>query len=556
MYAPCEWSNRLAFPDAEFRRALADTYGSDPALIRERVRLLCEVVDRFGQRFGNRPMRLFRCPGRINLRGMHVDTHGGYLNLMTHQREVVAAVTPATEDRFTFANTDPLFPEVSFHVQPFVSLPGFGGDWMRFIMGTEVRALTDADRGHWGNYLKGSALSIQHRFPQCPLAGMAGVIGSDLPRGAALSSSAALCMAVCLAVLQCNGLSLTDEELITAARDAEWFTGSRCGLSDQAAMVLGHRDELVNVALYAPQLDTATARRLHFPEDLAILVANSYTERSLSGRALVDYTRNRFAYSLAMEILRQEMRVQRVPEDLIARMDRLAHVTPDVLAPAGGGALLLRLLRAIPEELSVDDLRGRYHLPNLDDAYHQYFGTVSENLRPTRIGLRGPLLFGIAESERARRFFEAIAAGDFARAGRLMSVGHDGDRRVGPDGRPYVYEVGDEALERLIQQRVPIEMCPGGYGAGSPVLDALVDAALRAGALGASLTGAGMAGSVLALCRADDADRVAEAIRDRIRAPDYPALSNRATPLSQDEIGRAVVLNRATAAAAELRRIP
>src|SRR5690606_31709863 len=105
----------------------------------------------------------------------------------------------------------------------------------------------------------------------------------DIPEGAALSSSAALCVAGVSAVLACNGLALDPAALILAARDAEWYAGSRCGVSDQAAMVLGGPGEMVNVALYAARLSVAGARRIAFPGDLAVLVVNSHTRRSISG---------------------------------------------------------------------------------------------------------------------------------------------------------------------------------------------------------------------------------------------------------------------------------
>ncbi|NIA12545.1 MAG: hypothetical protein GWP08_00595 [Nitrospiraceae bacterium] len=541
------WAARVEQPDARFREHLTDVYGEDAAVIAGRLELLRAVLARFLERYGDQPVRIFRSPGRINLRGMHVDTHGGYLNLMTHQREVVAVAAPA-DDAVTFANTDPQFEETSFALDDFASHPALGNDWLAFITSTEARAAIEAQRGHWSHYMKGCWLSIRNRFSGERLSGVQGVIGSNIPRGAALSSSAALCTAVCLTMLGLNARRLDDESLILAARDAEWYTGSRCGVSDQAAMVLGGPGQVVNVALDAARLDTSTARRQIFPDALRVLVVNSYTERSLSGAALVAYTVNRFAYSLAIEIVRQEARAQGAPADLAARMKHLSDLSPTLFERG----FLMDLLRSVPESLSLDDLRRRYDLPGLDAAYAQCFGGVPPEDRPTRIALRGPLLFGIAESERARLFSGALAEGCFDEAGALMTAGHDGDRRVAADGTPYRYDVSDAAIERLIERGTSIECCPGAYGASSPVLDALVDAALEAGALGASLTGAGIAGTVLALCRAEDADTIAQAVCDRMKADDYAALASRGASLSEAEIAEAVVVNTATAKAGEL----
>ena len=535
-----QWLAWLDNPSPAFRRTLRAVYGSDDAGIESRLRLLRAVLDRFRERFGNRAVRVFRAPGRINLRGMHVDTHGGYLNLMTHQREVLVAAQVRDDTMSVFVNIDARFEETIVRPDDARLCEAFRQPWTEFILSPAVRSAVEARRGHWSHYLSGAFLSIQQRFSDTPLRGMNAVVGSDLPRGAALSSSAALCVAVCNAVLALNDKTLDTLSLILAARDAEWYTGSRCGLSDQAAIVLGGQGELVNVALFAPALDLSGLRRIEFPEALRILVVDSCTERSLSGAALVAYTRNRFAYSLAMEILRQELRRQGFPVAFAAETDRLSRVTQERI-PA-----LLQLLRAIPDSLSLDDLRARYELPGFDAAYRQNFGTVPEDQRPDTVHLRGPLLFGIAESERAHRFIDALTEGNWIRAGRLMSTGHDGDRLLDSTGHAYRSDVSDAALTT----ETPIEMLPGVYGASAPVLDGLVDAALGAGALGASLTGAGMAGAVLALCRAGNAASVAQACRDWMASGEYMKRAGR--ELAADERDRAVVVNAAPAAAGEL----
>jgi galactokinase len=379
-----------------------------------------------------------------------------------------------------------------------------------------------------------------------------GAISSDLPLGAALSSSGALCLAVLHAACAWHNWSLTPKAQILAVRDAEWYAGARSGVSDPAAMVLGRRNTLVNAALLPDQLDISQARYIPFPEGLRILVVQSYTERSLSGAQFVDYVRNRFAYSLALNVLRQEMEVQGFPADLVEKMDRLSAICPESFKEIGGVRALYRLLQSIPEEIPLSELSHRYNLSGLTHAYEEYFGTVPESLWPSSINLRGPLIFGIAESERARIFADVLEREEFERAGRLMTIGHDGDRRVLTDGLAYRINLSDDALDQLMERNTPIETCPGLYGASSPILDALVDEALRAGALGASLTGAGIAGSVLALCHADRAEGIATALRKWLASPRYIALAGRADPLSAAEIASAVIANDSPAAAGEL----
>lgn len=544
------WLQALEGTEGICWNTLRGVYGPSQEVLRERAHLLRSVLRASQQRFGDLPVRVFRSPGRINLRGMHVDTHGGYLNLMTHQREVVLAVTSSEDDVCTFVNTDPAFDEVSFRLQEMAARPAFRLPWQDFIMAPEVQAEVARKKGSWGNYLKGAALRAQYAFPDSPLRGVCGVVGSDLPRGAALSSSHALCIVTLSALLARNGTTLKTDTLILAVRDAEWYTGARSGTSDQSAEILGERNTLVNVALLAEDFDSSGARRLAFPDELSVLVINSHTQRSLSGADLAAYTRNRFAYSMAMEILRQELRAAGRDDAFVSRMDRLSRMTPGVL---GGNRPVYALLERIPEELPLAEMRQRYNLPGFDTAYEQYFGGVPEAERPDRIGLRGPLFFGLAESERARLFLPALERSDYETAGRLMNIGHDGDRRVDANGKSFAIDLSDKALQRLAEAETPIAFCPGAYGASSPVLDALVDAALSGGALGASLTGAGIAGTVLALCRREDDESIADAVRRCMATPTYAALAGREGPLSDAELDGAIVVNHAPAGAGELR---
>lgn len=508
--------------------------------------MLRSVLESFLTLFGDLPVRIFRSPGRINLRGMHVDTHGGYLNLMTHQREIMIVTAQAPDDTCVFANTDPRFGKVSFRLNETAPDSAIEKPWMEFI--TQRATEQHMKKGEWTNYVQG-AMARACRAAGKLIPGLRGVIGSDLPQGAALSSSHALCAATLWAALSWNNISLSPEELILAIRDAEWYTGARTGTSDQAAMVLGKPNTLVNVALLAEDLDSSGARYLSFPDDLALIVINSFTQRSLSGAQLAAYTCNRFAYSMALEILRQELSTLGYPPDQIQKMDRLSRISPEAL---GGVKAFYHILLRIPQELSISEMRQRYVLPGFDEAYERYFGGVPPEQRPDTIGIRGPLLFGIAESERARAFLPALESGNFSLAGKLMTAGHNGDRIRTECSKPYVRSVSDQELQHWAASETPIIFCPGDYGASSAVLDSLVDTALQAGALGACLTGAGLAGTVLALCQKENTGRILEAVQRRMTSEHYARLATLSEPLSSVQLSQAAMINHAPAGAGEL----
>ncbi len=536
----------LAASGHSLNALLYPVYGAAPEVIFERLSLLHSVLESFLTHFGDLPIRIFRSPGRINVRGMHVDTHGGYLNLMTHQREIMIVTAQAPDDTCIFANTDPRFGKISFRLKEIAPDSAIAKPWLEFI--TEQAIEQHLKKGEWTNYVQG-AMARACRSAGKPIHGIFGVIGSDLPQGAALSSSHALCAATLWAALSWNTLTLSPDDLILAIRDAEWYTGARTGTSDQATMVLGKLNTMVNVTLLAEELDSSGARYLPFPDDLALLVINSFTQRSLSGAQLAAYTRNRFAYSMALEILRQELSALGYPPDHVKKMDRLSQISPEAL---GGAKSFYQILLRIPQELSLLEMRQRYVLPGFDEAYEQYFGGVPPEQRPSTIGIRGPLLFGIAESERARAFLPALESGDFSLAGKLMTAGHNGDRIRNEFNEPYVRSVSDQDLHQWAASETPIIFCPGDYGASSAVLDTLVDTALRAGALGACLTGAGLAGTVLALCRKKHTAQILESIQNKMASEHYTRLANLPAPLRPIQLSQAAVINHAPDGAGEL----
>jgi galactokinase len=480
---------------------------------------------------------------------MHVDTHGGWLNLMTHQREVIV-VTGASPDGATHVvNTDAAFDTLAM---PAKELPEVGGrSWAEFIASSDVKSRIASAPGHWRTYIEGAWQRVRYALPDYDVAGLRIVVDSNLPQGAALSSSAALCIALLQAWFGWNKLETSNDALILAAQDAEWYTGSRCGTCDQAAIVLGRPKAIIHVALDPKAFSTASARAITLPDALRVLVINSFTKRSISGAEKIAYTLNRFAYSMAMEIFQHALREAGCGEDTINACGRLSNITPEAL---GGNAALYTVLKQVPAHLSLEELSRRYALPDLDREYARYFGDIEAKHQPQVIGLRGPLLFGIAESERARHFAIAIESGDFARAGQLMTLGHEGDRRVDRDGRPVVQRAADAWLDQCATEGIPIEECPGVYGASSPALDFLVDAALGHGALGASLTGAGIAGTVLALCRAEDAARIAASVREDMGGRDYQRVARLQAPISLEQREWAVVVNRACLHAGEMFR--
>ncbi len=135
----------------------------------------------------------------------------------------------------------------------------------------------DADEG-WRRYVAAVAAELG------ATAGFRGRIVSDLPAGAGLSSSAALEVAVALALCSADGRELERLELAELCRRAEErAVGVPCGLMDQASALLAR-------AGHALLLDCGTReyRHVEFPADLELLVVDSGRRRRLHESAYAE----------------------------------------------------------------------------------------------------------------------------------------------------------------------------------------------------------------------------------------------------------------------------
>ncbi len=158
-------------------------------------------------------------PGRVNLIGEHTDYNGGLALPFAISRGVVVDAT-AREDLVIRARAVDLGEDFVFTVTERAREHG----WRAFVVGmaAELEAL--------GVDVEGAELQI----------------GGDLPRGAGLSSSAALEVALCLALLALADVDPEEPGRLQLARvcarvENEWV-GAQTGLLDQLASLYGEAD--------------------------------------------------------------------------------------------------------------------------------------------------------------------------------------------------------------------------------------------------------------------------------------------------------------------------
>ncbi len=168
----------------------------------------------FERRYGGKPRWLSLAPGRINLLGEHVDYLGG-------------RVLPAAIDRGVSIAAAPGGPGLVVHAADFAESHEF----------TQA-GLEGAKPAGWRAYLWGALREVA----KLGVAWQGGswLVAGDLPRGAGLSSSAALEVATANLLLAMAGRTLESRELARLARRVEnLHVGTQCGIMDQFASIHG-----------------------------------------------------------------------------------------------------------------------------------------------------------------------------------------------------------------------------------------------------------------------------------------------------------------------------
>jgi galactokinase len=199
-------------------------------------------------------MTTFHAPGRANLIGEHTDHTDGLVLPAAIDRGVTLALEPGGHRIVVRSDA----------VDEVVDVPADG---------------SAAPATGFGRFVAAVAAEL-HALGRAPV-GFSGMLRSDLPQGAGLSSSAALEVVTALALqaVTDDAPALEPIELAALCRRAEHAAvGVPSGIMDQAASILGRADHGV-------LLDCGTLQHEHvpLPTDHDLLVIDSGVRRTLEG---------------------------------------------------------------------------------------------------------------------------------------------------------------------------------------------------------------------------------------------------------------------------------
>jgi galactokinase len=189
-------------------------------------------------------LRTFWAPGRVNLIGEHTDYSGGLVLPAAIDLGITISGIAASEIHLA-SDQDGQRVELAAD-------------------GSSRRAPTG-----WARYV--AAVAHELDLLGRPAIGFAGSVHSNLPSGAGLSSSAALEVAIALALCGVSEFELESVEFALACQRAELrAVGVPCGIMDQAASLFGRE----NCAVYL-NCSTLEHELVPLPDGLALVVVDS-----------------------------------------------------------------------------------------------------------------------------------------------------------------------------------------------------------------------------------------------------------------------------------------
>ena len=212
----------------------------------------------FRSRFGRVPSVVAAAPGRVNLIGEHIDYNNGFVLPMAIERYVIVAAAPcsdSSQEHATFYSSD-------LHESKDIPISASSGPTC----------------SGWGRYIEGVIAGFVSGSRDVPP--LEAVIGSSVPSGGGLSSSAALEVATATMLEGIASHQIEPLEKALLCQHAEHaFAGMPCGIMDQFSSVFGMPGELMLLDCMSQEIQTVPFR----DEEVSVLITNSNVKHELTG---------------------------------------------------------------------------------------------------------------------------------------------------------------------------------------------------------------------------------------------------------------------------------
>jgi galactokinase len=293
-----------------------------------------KIAGDFRRRYNKEPVMVV-APGRINLIGEHTDYNEGFVMPAAIDRSIYFAIAPNQTSDFNFYSHE-FQEQVSFTAG---HLHG-GQRWVNYLMG-----VVDGFRA--------KGISLQ---------GVDCAFGGDIPTGAGLSSSAALCCGFGFALNDLLHANLSRLEIARIAQRAEHlFAGVRCGIMDQYASLFGKK----GTALF---LDCRSLKHEYLPLQLKkyqLLLIDTHVKHALANSA---YNQRRQACEEGVRVLKKtNPSVNTLRDASLNDLNQVQHQLP--------AEVFLRCKFVVEEINRIQKASGFLRQQNLEQFGHLMYET-------------------------------------------------------------------------------------------------------------------------------------------------------------------------------------
>jgi len=205
--------------------------------------------------YGIEPVYLTRAPGRLEILGNHTDYNAGTVLSVAVDRAMFVAIAPTPDAADLCQVVD--------------------------LRNKSRRKFSLADlehprKGDWVNYIKGLIVELQKRGLSVP--SFAAILLGEVPLSAGMSSSAALEMAMLLALCKLSKVELPWLECAKIGQACENnYVGANTGLLDQFSSLRGKAGHLIYSDFRSYEVSNVP-----IPAGTAFVVANSMVKHNLS----------------------------------------------------------------------------------------------------------------------------------------------------------------------------------------------------------------------------------------------------------------------------------
>lgn len=178
-----------------------------------------KVKNVFESKFDRVPDIIVKAPGRINIIGEHTDYNDGYVLPAAIDKYMYLALAKNNTNTFNIYSVD---------------------------FDQQVAVLSDnivPGKISWLNLINGVINQLKDRISGFDL-----VFSGEVPVGAGLSSSAALCCGTAFGISTLFDLNLEKWDVVKIAQNSEHvFTNVQCGIMDQFASMFGKADKVLTL---------------------------------------------------------------------------------------------------------------------------------------------------------------------------------------------------------------------------------------------------------------------------------------------------------------------